>query len=252
MTTDSPKRKEQRMRLLTDDELDSIFGGDDNYVQTLPEVSVTGTRMMQSGGHYLPGLGGFLKEETSSGCSWCFAYYQNMYRSVPAAQVPSKARVRCIADATAQPGKGFKSTYTLHVLPQRVFRNKNLSNSQTSWIHRGGAGVTTSGVPGYDIQVGGLTQGASNGTGVTYLYAGSMEPGDSPPTYWDVDKDQLVNPSSQKLTQSEHLVLAIGHELYHQHHAFTPENSREDKADGWGMKALQRFRAGAAAHCPAT
>jgi hypothetical protein len=136
------------MRLLTDAEMDAIFGGDGD-VQTLPTVTVTGTRMSNTGGYYLPGTDGFLQEEVSAGCSWCYGYYASMYSAVPLDQVPSMDRVKCLANATALPGKGFKGTYSLHVLPSRVYRSDTLSLGQTSWVHRGGQGTTGSGVAGY-------------------------------------------------------------------------------------------------------
>ncbi|MUV15351.1 hypothetical protein [Noviluteimonas gilva] len=239
------------MRMLTDAEMDAIFGGDGNYTQTLDTVTVTGSRVTGSGGYYMPGLSGFLKEETSGGCSWCYAYYQSMFRSIPADQVPTKERVTCVANATALPGKGFKPSYTLHVLPQRVFRNPSLSNGQTSWIHRGGQGNSTSGVPGYTAQVGGLTISASNGKGVTYVYAGGMVPGSIMPGYIDPLTNQPGTLTGE-LTRAEHLAYVIAHETYHQHHAFTEANTDENRANGWGVHAVKRMREGAAAHCPAS
>lgn len=233
------------MRLLTDAEMEQLFGGDDD-IQTMPTITVTGTRMTNTGGHYIPGFNAFVREETwGSSCTWCAAYYSALYRVVPPEHVPTRERAKCLANATAQPGKGFRPEIRLNIVNARVFRNPSLSPGATNWIHRNNQSGT---VPaGYTQEVNGVTVTSTDGsTGTTNLYAAGMLGGFIPP-YTDVTTNQQGTLTGS-LTEREMLVFTLGHELYHQHNYGQPQD--ENAANGWGVYAVQRYRAGAGQACP--
>lgn len=234
------------MRLLTEDEMELYFGGDET-IQSMDTITVTGSYVRSSGGHYIPGYGGFVQEETNGwSCSWCTAYYATLWRVIPEANVPTREKAKCLANATAQAGKGWRNNVGINLLNSRVYRDPSLTISASNLIHRNGQGLSLPLPAGYTQQVNAVTVMATSGfQGTVNVYAAGMEAGVLPP-YTDPVTNQ-PGTLTGTTTIAETLVFTLGHELYHQHHPGQTQD--ESLANGWGVRALIKFRSGAGANC---
>ncbi|MCC8624583.1 hypothetical protein [Xanthomonas vesicatoria] len=248
------------MRILDEQELDAIFGGDGVYAPTLPTVNVTAPTYQSIGGYfgysysaaYSEGGGG------QSHGSWTGPSYV----ALPASQLPSIAKVRCQTSAAAVPGHGPNDLPGYQI---------DLYNAHAYSYPGTTAYYVTSGTyqPPGTVQLRGQTYanpatwvqatGAYTGGGLK-LYADAVV-ATSGNTYSHSYYDEANNLVSQgkslgALTAEENAVMVTAHEAQHAYQFVHPEwmgshgrDNIEADAEAFAISALERFRAGVRGNC---
>jgi len=259
------------MRLLSEEELDEIFGGQSTstVVPTLDRVSVTAPRYNQlSGGYWLGGGGGFGQyDESSSGnhggswydCgnpdgTWCRSGVN--YPPKPALpSVPTPEKLKCIINAvSASTGETMRTDYRFAVVNSYGYYNESASSLYLS------STMTTP--PSGFISINGLNNPAgpsknSPFNGTTTIYAGGMDGSDGGNahygSYYDSAGKLKDSYALGPISPLEEAVLTAGHEVRHQYTAQNPAllGGREKEADArtYGIQALEAFRSGIGQDC---
>lgn len=227
------------MRLLTEAEMDQVFGGQDSSnVTTLPTITVTAPRQNSGGGYWIGGWSDFGQDEYygSGGSSSC--YYTSSYQPLPSPSVPTPEGLRCAMTAAAVPGFDLPAGVDIHMVNSHGFReltpgvpNFNeivLQNSSTA--------------PGnYE----GPMYGSYNGNNI-YMYAAGMMADAGSGSYVDVTTGATM-PGIGPLTARENQILTMAHEAAH---IVLGNPGDEAIMEGYGVAAVQNFRNGAGANCP--
>jgi hypothetical protein len=103
------------MRVLSEDELDSVYGGQNVRTTGLGTVQVTATRLRQTSGVYWQGAGstGFGSDEIGGGGSSCWS---GVFTPIKAWEVPSVGKIRCMMDEAAVAGFNLSPNYPVAVV----------------------------------------------------------------------------------------------------------------------------------------
>lgn len=235
------------MRMLTETEMDQIFGGDDRQTITLPTVNVSGTRITSTGGHYTSGWGAFTTDgffqggggEPVSGVDYNLKHY---HHALPVSELPTTQGLRCAHDATAHPNYKIAAGAQLHIVNDYVYKEITAGDPNNGvYLH-----TPSSSMPGsYDKIIAGMT--ASNHV---YLYAKGMASGANyTDAYIDPANGQERTISLGTLTARENAILVVAHEAAHTRGVDSSDRG-EKIASGAGVHAIQQFRAGAGTSCP--
>ena len=233
------------MRLLTETEMDQVFGGQDSSnVTTLPEIVVTASRQQSSGGYWLGGWSAFAQDEYygggGGGGSAC--YYTSQYQPLPSPVVPTPEGMRCAITAAAVPGYGFPAGMNLHMVNSYAYQETTPGASNYGDI------VLTSSQTapyGYDAPLY-ASYGQTSSASHVYLYAGGMVSAAGSNPYVDVNTGSLM-PALGALTARENQILTLAHEAAH---LVLGPSASEEVVEGYGVEAVKNFRNGVGANCP--
>lgn len=235
------------MRLLTEAEMDQVFGGQDSSnVTTLETIVVTATRQQNNGGYWIGGWSAFTQDEYyngSGGGSAC--YYTSPYQALPSFMVPTPEGLRCAMTAAAVPGFDFPVGTSLHMVNSYGFRELTAGAANYGEIVLQSYASPPSGYEG-------PLYGTYNGSDLSlsgnhiYLYATGMVPDTNSGQYVDVNTG-LTMPGIGNLTGRETQILTLAHEAAH---IVLGDNANEDIMEGYGVEAVKNFRNGAGASCP--
>lgn len=239
------------MRILKEEELDALFGGDDITTTTTETVYVTAARIQETSGAYLSSyLPGFIFEESAQNPDglepWLAQYYRSMYEVVPHWTVPTRETMDCLAQATSPGNRAPR--YPLRIVNSYGLVANNSSASQDGLVHSRHY-VTSADYPEHSQGRKGLTFHAGDGTGHTYLYANGLLQGDASAPYTDVVTGELMPPWSTTYTRTEWMLKVYVHEIYHQYYP-TQHAGSELLAEGWGVSAVRMLRQGVGSNCP--
>lgn len=225
------------MRMLTEAEMDQIFGGGDSShgVTTLNPVQVTASRITSSGGFYVSGMEsfGFPIDECSvcGGPNSTYFYYY----ALPQSEIPTPAGLRCLHEATAHPSYKLVSGGEIHIMNEYVYKAP-----QEVYSHR--TDTIASPPTGYSPTAG------IHYNGHAWIYAHGMVEVTNRDRYIYPGSD-TVQTNSMPLTARENAILTVAHEAAHSRGV--PDTVEGDqRATGAGVWAVNRFRAGAGANCP--
>lgn len=228
------------MRMLSEAELDVVFGGGDSTATatTLAPVVVTGTRITSNSGDYLSGWSDFRQDETwSSGSSNYGCYAGGTYPALSPNSIPTPPGLECMLAATAAPGKGLPAGVSVHVGNYFAFKETTEGDPNI-----GSYTMSSSpGIPGnYDVMINGTFVGSH-----LYIYARGMITSADSSSYVD-PVDGMERPNGiGSLTARENALRTFGHEVAHANGV-----GDEPTATSYGNHAVERFRAGAGTSCP--
>lgn len=249
------------MRILSEAEMDDVFGGQatDAVTTTLPDVVVTGQRMTFSGGGYWLMGADFSRfnhyDENSGSSGACYLCSDGSYLCGPhqfeqpaLPSVPTPEKLMCIMDAAAVPGNDLLPNFRFAVV--NSYANYDRASDT---LHLSSSPFTTTGYTrGLTIPT--LGSGSPY-SGSTSIYADAMD-GDTNPTtgaYYDANGTLVSSYYHGTLSAIEEAVLVTAHEARHQHVYMNPGllGTRDEESDArtFGIKALENFRAGQGASC---
>lgn len=228
------------MRMLSEAELDVVFGGGDSTATatTLAPVVVTEKRITSNSGDFLSGWSDFRQDETwSSGSSNYGCYAGGTYPALSPNSIPTPPGLECMLAATAAPGKGLPAGVSVHVVNNFAFRETTQGDPNIG----GYAFSSSPTIPGnYDVMINGTFVGSN-----LYIYARGMIASQDSSSYVD-PVDGMERPNGiGSLTARENALLTFAHEAAHANGI-----SNEADATSYGKHAVERFRAGAGTSCP--
>lgn len=226
------------MRLLTEVEMDQVFGGQDSSnVTTLPTVVVTASRQSNNGGYWISGWSSFTQDEyyASGGSTSC--YYTSYYQALPSPAVPTPEGLGCAIAAAAVPGYGIPADASVHMVNSYGFRELTPGASNYNEIMLQSSSTATNGYEG-------PMYGSYNGNHI-YLYATGMMSDSNSGQYVDVNTGAMM-PGIGALTSRENQILTLAHEAAH---LVLGQTASEEVVEGYGVEAVKNFRNGAGANC---
>lgn len=254
------------MRILTDDEMDIVFGGADSTLATnLPTVNVVGQRSSyQSGSGYFytlsNGYSGYQSEQTCS----CPSGPQVSY-PINISNYVTPNKLRCLVDEAADPGHGAVAGYEMKYVSSWAWQSSldtasmRLSNynglPMYPMVYR--PGEVYKAVNGATMVEPSSYQQGSNGVaypvGTVALYGGAFESQtagtNSKPYYNDVG--DVVTRKVGAMTAQEKLIMVAAHEYQHVYQFMNPGYlgglDAEYDAETFALRAFDRYRANKAA-----
>lgn len=227
------------MRMLTELEMDAIFGGDGVNTTTLPNVVVTANRIQSTGGYYISGWSSFAGSYDENGQSNS-CYYSSPYAALPPSQVASPAGLRCVLAAAAVPGYTFAPNVNLQIMNSYGFREETPGAPNYNGYVLSNSYVMPA---GYDRGMGGNTLSGGPTTYV-YIYAGGMS-GGMGHAYTDPITNVSYPNGIGALNNREAAINTAAHEAAHSRGI-----SSELLAEGYAARAVMNYRAGAGTSCP--
>ncbi|MCL1634925.1 hypothetical protein M2650_09820 [Luteimonas sp. SX5] len=255
------------MRVLSEEEMDEVFGGQSTatVTPTLPAVTVTATRLTSNGGGFWIGGGsGFGQYDENSGSSgscyycsdgsWCPPGSQVPQPALPPASVPSPDKLKCIMDAVAVTGNDLRTDYRFAVVNSYGYYNFSTKN-----LHMSSTQITP---PSGYVWINGLTV-PTNVTsmnpyhGTSTVYAGGMDGSGGQNanygSYYNATGQLVSNYALGMLSGIEEALLTSAHEARHQYTVLNPAllGTRDAEADArtYAIKALEKYRTGAGHNC---
>ena len=251
------------MRILTEEEMDAVFGGADGTLATnLPTVNVVAQRSSyQSGSSYFyslsNGYSGYHSEQTCgcpSGPKVEYPIHTNNYVS------PSK--LRCLIDQAADPGHGSVASYDMkYVSSWAWLKSTDVSHSHMQLSNYRGIPVYPN--PGTDTYVATngqvlveptsyvTSEGLTTWTaGTVTLYGGAFEAqpaGTKSKPHYNELGDYVASRSLGAMSSQEKLIMVGAHEFQHVYQLMNPSylgaRNNELDAETFALKALDRYRA---------
>jgi len=249
------------MRILSEDELDQVFGGDSYGVTKLATVNVTGPTYQTIGNYFTYSYSAPYSESGggSSGGSWSGGSSNS---ALPSSQLPILSKVRCQANAAAVPGHAPSDVpdYALDMYNSHAYK---WPNSQSYYFTSGGyqppgtqqlRGLTFANPATYNAS----TQSYSGGKLTLYADAVVATTGNTySHSYYD-DANNLVTQGKTLgvLTAEENTLMVTLHETQHAYQfvnaGWMASQGRADieaDAETFAIKGLERFRAGIKGSC---
>lgn len=233
------------MRILSEEELDAVYGGDGNVV-TFGTVQVTATRLRNTGGVYWSGAGstGFGHDEIGGGSGSC---WNGTFTPIFYLDVPSVGKVRCMVEESAAPGFALSPNHPVAVVNSWAFGAPDGGSTKLQFT-----GYTNA-PPGPEWQsYAGFSYTAKDAAtnnvvaNSVSLFPAGMISGNITVPYPAQMPDGSIRPAGTNLGQlsiDEHTVLTMGHEAAHQNSNLRHLGLSEAQAEGYGQLALENYRA---------
>lgn len=229
------------MRLLLEDELESVFGGQDTAIvaTTLATNYVNASSAAVADVPYTsgPAFGTASTYESGGQIRVCYASY---YKALP--NVPNFSAIKCVADHVDYPGETLDTSYS----EVEVNAYQYVGSGPTATALQNMA-VTNSSTPpsGFTNDLYGLTSSTSTYK-QTAVSAGAFAPYDGTYTYTDPVTQAQNQTVSGPFTAEEQTIIVYGHEAAHQR-GLGNTAANELLANGYGIYALNQYRANKAA-----
>ncbi len=234
------------MRILTEDELDSVYGGQNIRTTSFGTVQVTATRLRETSGAYWQGAGstGFGSDEIGGAGSSCWG---GTFTPIKAWDVPTVGRMRCMMDEAAVPGFNLSPEYPLAIVnswawgaPDDVIAGKiQLKFTGNTNLAPGPEYTGYSGFSYTEAQ-GNIVKNTVS------LFPGGMIAGVVQTGMQANMPDGSVRPAGYNLGNlsiNEHSILAVAHEAAHQQVRLRGLSLSHEQVEGLGQQALANFQA---------